>query len=247
MKELRKQNVLLHSGIISLEMAIQDYIERYAFPLKIQSLLNTYEIIYKEVGQYVDMASGFIEDAGKKLKSESDKQHSEEKKKESEERKQEKLQKVSNEIEKRKKLLERKCEDFTKSSYQKCNDINGQMSREIDKAKNLANAKSKYKSEIEKKRDEIIAILEKADRDCCNAIKETFDEYGGKIQIIETEIKDFFDKIKEIVKIEGFSVEFTTAYHAINAKSFSDIKVSISMEDNWDYYHGFFTRLSFSK
>lgn len=241
------KEIELHSGIVSLEMAIQDYIERYAFPLKIQSLLNTYEIIYKEVGQYVDIASRLIKEAEEDLKSKNDEKRSEETSKISEENKQKILKKVSNKIEKRKELLERICKDFTGSSYQKCSTITAQMSSEIDKAINLANAKSKYKSEIEKKREEIIAILEKADGECCDAIKQTFDEYGGKIQKIETEIKDFFDEIKGIVKIEGFSVEFTTAYHAINAKSFNDIKVSISKKDNWHYYHGFFTRFEWQR
>lgn len=46
-----KSEIELHSGVPSLKMAIQDYIERYALPLKIAALLKTFDIIFKETQQ----------------------------------------------------------------------------------------------------------------------------------------------------------------------------------------------------
>ena len=187
------KEIELHSGIVSLEMAIQDYIDRYAFPLKIQSLLNTYEIIYKEVGQYVDMASGFIEDAEKKLKSKSDKQHSEEMKKKSEEEKQKILQDVSNEIEERKKHLERLCWDFTESSHQKIPLITSQMSKAIEEVKKKTKGKSSYSRKVmEELLDGIVTIITKADSDCHEVMKIVFSDCCITMQAIEDEVKIFF-------------------------------------------------------
>lgn len=44
----------LQTGIISLELAIKDYIARYAYPLKVRALLKTFEDILKDVQSYTE-------------------------------------------------------------------------------------------------------------------------------------------------------------------------------------------------
>lgn len=49
--ELKEEYFLLHSGILSLEMAIKSYIERYAFPIKVRKLLRAFKAILEEVNE----------------------------------------------------------------------------------------------------------------------------------------------------------------------------------------------------
>ncbi len=45
--------VELQCGILCLESAIRDYIERYAYPIKVQSLLDTFEDLLDEVEKFI--------------------------------------------------------------------------------------------------------------------------------------------------------------------------------------------------
>jgi len=45
--------ILLHTGIPSLEFAIKSYIERYAYPIKVNALLNTFESILSQLREVI--------------------------------------------------------------------------------------------------------------------------------------------------------------------------------------------------
>lgn len=49
----------LQCGIVSVELAIRDYIERYAYPIKVRGLLETFEDILEDVDSFI---GGFIAD-----------------------------------------------------------------------------------------------------------------------------------------------------------------------------------------
>ena len=51
--------VELQCGIVSVESAIRDYIERYAYPIKVRGLLETFEDILEDVDSFI---GGFIAD-----------------------------------------------------------------------------------------------------------------------------------------------------------------------------------------
>lgn len=59
--------VLIHSGIPSVEVAIKEYIERYAFPIKVKDLLNTFKSILDEVKQINDVQIKKLKEALLKL------------------------------------------------------------------------------------------------------------------------------------------------------------------------------------
>ena len=60
-------------------------------------------------------------------------------------------------------------------------------------------------------------------------------------------LKFFFERVKEFVRIEGFSVEFTTDYQAINTKSLKDIGVANESVRNPDYYAGFWGNFKWTR
>ena len=57
----------LQCGVVSVEMAIQDYIERYAFPIKVRDLLATFEDILIDVKGFASGILADMEDAEKEL------------------------------------------------------------------------------------------------------------------------------------------------------------------------------------
>ena len=64
--------VEIQCGMIAFEDAIKDYIERYAFPIKIQSMLETYEYILDDVSKFIRADTKTLENLkkrnGKKIK-----------------------------------------------------------------------------------------------------------------------------------------------------------------------------------
>ena len=57
--EFKDDYFLLHSGILSLELAIKSYIERYAFPIKVRKLLRAFKAILEEINEE---KSSYLED-----------------------------------------------------------------------------------------------------------------------------------------------------------------------------------------
>lgn len=57
----------LQCGVVSVEMAIQDYIERYAFPIKVRDLLATFEDVLIDVKSFASGILADMEDAEKEL------------------------------------------------------------------------------------------------------------------------------------------------------------------------------------
>lgn len=61
------ERVLIHSGVPSLEAAIQDYIQRYAYPLKVRTLYKTFQSILAETGGFLSALSSALEQKNQEL------------------------------------------------------------------------------------------------------------------------------------------------------------------------------------
>lgn len=72
----------LQCGLVSVEMAIRDYIERYAYPVKVRGLLDTFEDILEDVGGFTRGVLAELKKAEKDLgEKESEREGAEERKK----------------------------------------------------------------------------------------------------------------------------------------------------------------------
>ena len=69
-------DILIHTGIPSLQFTIKEYIERYAYPLKIRDLLDTFEGILKEIKGLMKAEKVAYQAAMDRLKNEEDKKKS---------------------------------------------------------------------------------------------------------------------------------------------------------------------------
>ena len=66
-KDDKTKAVEIQCGMIAFEDAIKDYIERYAFPIKIQSMLETYEYILDDVSKFISADTKNLEKLKKKM------------------------------------------------------------------------------------------------------------------------------------------------------------------------------------
>ena len=57
----------LQCGVVSVELAIKDYIERYAYPIKVRGLLDTFEDILEDVDSFAEGFLDKLQEAKKEL------------------------------------------------------------------------------------------------------------------------------------------------------------------------------------
>lgn len=238
------REIELHSGIVSLELSIQDYIERYAFPIKIQSLLKTYESIFKEVGQVLTLTSSQFEKNRAALEDLVNAREIEEEEHRQERLIQQKLQEVSNEVAEKRHLLEHLLSVFTKSSLQEAKNIKSLMEIAIEEAIKKGTSTSCNRDQLF---EEIEHIIQTADEECHQNLKRVFSARINEIRQIQEEIKTFYERVKAIVQLEGFSIELTTDFEKLNASSLTTIKVLENNVRNDAYYTGKFTRFAWQR
>jgi len=237
--EKRKDEVLLHSGIVSLEMAIRDYIEKYAFPLKIQALLKSYQTIFKDVGQSLTKTLKDFNDTVDAKKSEELKKEKEERDAQEAENIKRSLIAVSKAVLEKKQKLEEIARDFNKSSLQAEKDIKLQMMKAIEDAERRGSQTSQ-KNNTASLKIQISNIVQTAATMCYGKLKQILNDSNSNVKDVEREILEFFNQIKDIVHIDGFKIDYTTVFSAINTQSLISIKELKNTMRNPEWDEGFF-------
>lgn len=214
------KEIELHSGIISLEMAICDYIEKYAFPLKIQDLLRSYEIIFKETNQLLNIASVRFDKAVKaRENADANKSLEEEKKAEAEEVGKS-LVRVEETIKGHKTSLDRIYCDFRKKVDGETVDIRAKLEEDI--AETLKSAKENAKNANIKK--EIQTSIDNTIISCQTQVEKHFSESRAETHKLETDIQVFWGKIRTIIDFgTDFSIENTIDFAEISTDSIAQV------------------------
>jgi hypothetical protein len=238
--EKRRAEVLYHSGIPTLELAIRDYIEKYAFPLKIQTLLATYETIFKEIGQVLKLTSTRFDEAlAAKADLEKRKQQQEQERQQ-EKAVQESLVAVTEMATEKKKKLEELAQVFIESSLRAAQDIKITMNISLEEAKKTGKSKSQgyYGNEHQKK---VQAIVENGAQKCYAMLSWQLQESGEQVEQIEREILQFFEDIKDVITFDrDFSIQYTTAYQQVSTSAILKVRRLKRTVRNPDWDSGFF-------
>lgn len=235
--EKRKQEILLHSGIVSLEMAIRDYIEKYAFPLKIQDLLQSYETIFHETNQLLNIASSNFDKALKARTDVDARKSAEEAERAETERVRESLINVSRAILDKKSRLDQITSTFRDDVKRQTSEIKIKMNLAIDDAKKAA----KNNAKGDNVRATIKGVVDRAVVDCHSQITAHFSESREQTKKLETEILDFFREIQTVIDFgKDFSIDNTTDFHEISTDSISKVEDNIRTIRNPELDEGFF-------
>lgn len=217
----RRKEIELHSGIVSLEMAIRDYIEKYAFPLKIQDLLKTYKVIFDETKQLVNVASVKFDEAVEALKSSEFQKESEAKEKKEQIKTKKSLEKLSSIIAQKNITLGEISENFNKAAETEISAVKIKMNLAIEDAKEIA----RQDSDDPKIRDIIIKTIDSAACECKTKIDEQLNESYNQAKILEKEIKDFFEQARGIIDFgNDFKIEHTAAFKMISLDSIKTVE-----------------------
>lgn len=233
------KEIELHSGIVSLEMAIQDYIEKYAFPLKIQTLLKSYKTIFREVGQSLTKTLKEFNDAVDARENEELRARKEENDAKVAETVKMSLIAVTKAVLEKKQRLEEVSRDFNKSSLQAEKDIKLQMMKAIEDAERRGRKVSK-KNESKAIKEQIFDIVQSAANTCYNELSVILTQSNDSVKQIEREILQFFNQVKDSVNLEDFKIEYTTDFDSINAQTLSSIKELKNITRNPEWDEGFF-------
>lgn len=233
--ERRQQEILFHSGVVSLEMAIRDYIAKYAFPLKIQELLNSYDTICKETKQLVSITSKKFDKAVRDLQDAQSKQKAEEEERTDANKTKASLEQVSTMVKEKKEKLDTIATDFNKNADEQVR-YKREMVVAIGNAIDLA--KKDPKSETVK--SEVQKIVEDAAVQCRTAIDTQFSDSRKKAMALEKEVMDFFREIKSTVDLgDDFRIDLTTDFETLNTESILAVEDAHHSERNPELDRGF--------
>lgn len=234
--ERRQQEILLHSGIVSLEMAIRDYVAKYAFPLKIQELLHSYDTICKETDQLVTITSKKFDRAVRDLQDARTKKEAEEEEHADADKTKNSLEQVNKTVREKKERLDGISSNFHKDVESKLVTVKREMAKEIERAKATARKNAKKGSV----RSDVQSIVEDAAQQCKDAIDTQFAGSRKKAKELEKEVVDFFRQIKNTVDLgSDFRIEFTTDFESLSTGSIMEVQDTGHWERNPELDRGF--------
>lgn len=220
----KNKEIELRSGVVSLELAIRDYVAKYAFPLKIQELLNSYDTICKETKQLVSITSNKFDRAVRDLQDVQSKKKAEEEEHADANKAKASLEQVSKTVLEKKRTVDEISSTFHKEVEFKLADVKSKMAREIERAKETARKNSK-ESNV---RNDVQSIIEDAAKQCKSAINAQFADSRKKAKELEIEVVDFFRQIRTTVDLgSDFRIEFTTDFESLNTSSIMEV------HDHW--------------
>lgn len=214
------QEILYHSGVVSLEMAIQDYVERYAVPLKIQSLLSLYEIIFHETEQLVRIAEKRFNEVAGAANAAADEKNYIEQEKERQFRRNQSLNDAQEKLDIFLGKMREITDGFKLSSEEKSGDIKQKMYSTICKAKSYA---EKNKNET----DVILGvkrIIDGASEECQKAASALLEDSNKKVDRLEENVRFFLKDIQNLIDFgDNFSVKHSTAFQRADITSLEQI------------------------
>lgn len=235
--ERRQREILFHSGIVSLEMAICDYVAKYAFPLKIQELLNSYDTICKETKQLVTITNNKFERAVRELKDAQSEKKAKEEEHANADKTKASLESISKTVSEKKKKLDDISDTFFKSADLQLREVKKKMYIAIGEAQTVAHKRSKNANV----KDEVQNIVEAAAEQCKETIDTQFSDSRKKAKDLEKEVTDFFKTIKDTVDLgDGFCINLTTDFTKISTSSISEVQNTGHWKRNPKLDEGFF-------
>ncbi len=240
-KDKRKKEIELHSGIVSLEMAIRDYIERYAVPVKIQRLLRTYETIFKETEGLVGQAKDFLESASKEFRDAASRRQEEQNKKKSEQEKKAALENVKKIADAAHKNLDECFQKFEEDSEATEIQLGAYTRKRIDEIQEIAEKQKRNEDILKQVENE----LSRTQIECERKTKDILLKSNEMKEKIAREVNRAFQSIKKELSLEEISFDSTVAFEKIDLDCINNVKRLKRTEKNpeWEDMIPLFRRI----
>lgn len=234
-KDDKTKAVEIQCGMIAFEDAIKDYIERYAFPIKIQSMLETYEYILDDVSKFISADTKTLENLKKEMEDKQGVQGKIKKNQEEIERKKGKLEGIKNRIttqQNRLKSIESHNSDIdrlmTDFEYEIETNDDIIYIRKTDKIDTSNKPREEVEKEIERLSDGIVDIfnkaLEKSKIEIGKIIKQEDKKVNAILQCLTNIVNDIEEK--DLLKIGEYNfkngITWKTNFEKIHRDDFAD-------------------------
>ncbi len=196
--EAQKLEIELHTGIPSLEKAIVEYIGKYAVPLKVRALLDTYETIYKETKGIFSTALKALNEA------ETEKNKAGIKREEARERhsREEESKKHIDSVKQRITAMQEELNSFINSFREDfkgaTNKPYSNLQTEIDRAKDEAKRGKTFKK--------VLQIVDKAKEEYKKSIDEYFEQ---RVKIVIVKLEQFNELKTSIKELQWNDIKIT--------------------------------------
>ena len=231
----------LQCGLVSVESAIRDYIERYAYPIKVRGLLDTFEDILEDVNGFTTGVLADLNNAKKELGEKSSERKEASEKKESANEKIAALEKARRKIDEQLKALDR-----IKFDSNALRNATGELRADIEEDKEITfirrnpkvmtGQKSHYEveNEINSRIANIKALFERSLRKTNKKLEEIKKIHDGQIIEIFGLLKSAVEELESSGVFRQGEYKFTDSvlwkmnFANINSDSFaSDLKKKV--------------------
>lgn len=206
----------LQCGLVSVEYAIRDYIERYAYPIKVRGVLSTFEDVLEDVRSFQNGIVESLKEAEKNLgESHSEREEATERKKSAETKsnalklakdKIDEQQRSLNQIKFNPSEIYRIIENF-KAEIDKDRDI--QRIYQNDEIKTGQKSKDKVITEINNLMSDIRSLMQRKISDANRELIKVKNSYDGQLKEIFGYLSSAVDQLKKSGALNYDSYDFT--------------------------------------
>ena len=221
-----KEALKIQSGMPAFENAIKDYIERYAFPIKVRSLLETFDGILKDVDSFNKSYLGTLEKVEKELGEKQKERKGEEQEKDQKKEQEKKLEEVKEKVQEQ--LKELNNIEFTKDRLE---EIIYEFDENIDEDEIISfirhnnrpvetgdKSRETVENEIEEMIDHIDTVFN-------NNLKNVNDNFANITEENNKRLRTIFDVLKIIVdEIKQSGILKDGSYNFENSITWNNIE-----------------------
>lgn len=175
----------IQTGICCIEGAIQDYIARYAYPLKVKSLIETFDLLVDSVKEFSDAQSEILSERVKDMGKDTTEREEVEEKKKNEEEKEAALRNLKKNVENEKeKIMSIKFDTSELQKIREDMDVKIETDSDIIKVRNATENVKLPDGELRRLTTRIYYIFNNAKDDVDKAFSSVFDDYKNTINEI---------------------------------------------------------------
>jgi len=186
----------IQTGIVCIESAIKDYIERYAYPIKVRSLIETFDSILNDVAEFANVETQKLRERTANLGKNTSEREEVEEKRVREEEKTKKLSAVKTEVEQQKKAIAK-----IKFDHGKMNNIRKNLEVKIETSSEIIEVRennNKYSAEkVASLMESIEQIFDEAWKIASSNFEKMTIEYKSQLSSIIEGLKGIIVNIEK--------------------------------------------------
>ncbi len=215
----------LQCGVVAVESAIRDYIERYAYPIKVRDILETFEDILGDVSSFTKETWREVERAENELEGKQDEKKEKSKKSQDIEDKMAALKKAEEEI-------KVKLQDLDKIQFDSnsLKDAIKEFWRKIEENEDIRFIRSHQRVDTgQKSHDEVVKEI----KGRTSRIKYLFDSTLGKINLKLKNIqKNYEEQLKQVIEFLKYAVKYLEEIGVLEQNEYN-FKNSVFWKENF--------------